>query len=353
MRIVFTSNLYLPIMGGSVVVLDRLSRELARVGHQVIILTKTAGAGLQSYQEWLAHGQAPGTVSVCRFSGFADSVKVLRTADRVIMIEMSLNWLAAIAAAFKRPLVTHHTHFMPLDGVMRTYRIVQFLAGLLVPAVACSRMIARQWGPHVGVLPNPYDVDVFYDTNTERDIDYIFAGRFGPEKGASLFIDALSRISANFKSENQRFPRIAIAGKGEEEAEMRSKITEAGLDDAIVHFGAASPVALAALYNRSRFVVIPSVWLEPFGLIGIEALACGCEVLCSDQPGLREATAGLALYFTTNDVESIAAAMLQASRQPESRLIPTHRAAHLARHRTDQSANHLLESSNHWDNHGR
>lgn len=350
MRIVFTSNLYLPIMGGSVVVLDRLSRELARTGHQVIILTKTAGTGFQSYHEWQELEPTPGKVAVCRFSGFADSVKVLRTADRVIMIEMSLNWLAAIAGAFKRPLVTHHTHFMPLDNVMRPYRIVQYLAGLFIPAVACSKMIARQWGPHVGVLPNPYDVDVFYDTNTERDIDYTFAGRFGPEKGATLFIDALSRITSTFKTENQRLPRIAIAGKGEEEAEMRSKITAAGLDDGMVHFGAASPVALAALYNRSRFVVIPSVWQEPFGLIGIEALACGCKVLCSDQPGLREATAGLACYFTTGDVASMAEAMSHAKSHPRNEKEQICCVAHLDRHKVAPSAKFLLEFSNRWDN---
>lgn len=355
MRIIFTSNLYLPIMGGSVVVLDRLSRELARAGHEVIILTKTAGAGLQSYHEWqtLQHEQPPGTVAVCRFSGFKDSVKVLRTADRVVMIEMSINWLAAIAAAFKRPLVTHHTHFMPLDGIMRPYRIVQYLAGLLIPAVACSEMIARQWGPHVGVLPNPYDADVFHDTHTERDIDFTFAGRFGPEKGATLFVEALSRIAADFRAEHQRLPLIAIAGKGAEEAEMKSRITRAGLDCCMVHFGPVDPAALAALYNRSRFVVIPSVWQEPFGLIGIEALACGCEVLCSDQPGLREATAGLADYFKTGDVACIAGAMLQATSRPIEKPDRIYRAAHLARHRAENSVICLLESGAHWHNSGR
>jgi glycosyltransferase involved in cell wall biosynthesis len=355
MRIVFTSNLYLPIMGGSVVVLDRLSRELARIGHQVVILTKTPGTGLQSYQEWQAyqHENTLGTVAVCRFSGFRDSVKVLQTADRVVMIEMSLNWLAAIAAAFKRPLVTHHTHFMPLDDVMRPYRIAQYLAGLLIPAVACSQMIARQWGPHVGVLPNPYDADVFHETGTERDIDFTFAGRFGPEKGATLFVEAISRIAADFKSEHRRLPRIAVAGRGEEEAEMRSRITGTGLDDGVVHFGPVDPVALAALYNRSRFVVIPSVWQEPFGLIGIEALACGCEVLCSDQPGLREATAGLAQYFKTGDVGCIANAMIQAASRHREKPDRIRRAAHLERHRTEQSARCLLESGTHWDNHAR
>ncbi len=352
MRIIFTSNLYLPIMGGSVVVLDRLSRELARQGHQVVILTKTAGSGLASYQEWEARRDdlPAGSVTVCRFSGFKDSVKVLRTADRVVMIEMSINWLAAIAAAFKRPLVTHHTHFMPLDGVMRPYRIVQYLAGLLIPAVACSRMIARQWGPHVGVLPNPYDADVFHATNTERDIDFIFAGRFGPEKGVSLFVEALSRITRDFVSEHQRLPRIAIAGKGEEESGIRLKITQYGLDGSLVHLGPVEPAALAALYNRSRFVVIPSVWQEPFGLIGIEALACGCEVLCSDQPGLREATGGIASYFKTGDVGEIARTMLRTASQPPPPRDSACRTAHLARHQAKTSAECLLELGTRWDN---
>lgn len=301
MRIVFTSNLYEPLLGGSVVVLDRLTRQSVAEGHEVVILTKTSGVGFQSVAEFEARKPIPGVVSVCRFHDFRSSVKILRTADQVIMIEMSLRWFAAIAAAGKRPVVTHHTLFMPLDGRMRIYRIIQYVASLTIPATACSRMIARQWGPHVGVLPNPYDEQIFKPSGETRDIDFLFVGRLAGEKGIQTYLQALELLEAQRKSEGRPSARIAFAGRGPESFTIK-KFVESGKIQNPIFLDEASPEQTATLYQRSSCVVIPSIWQEPFGLISLEALACGCAIICSDQPGLRESSGNLAEYFPTGDV---------------------------------------------------
>lgn len=356
MRIVFTSNLYAPLMGGSVVVLDRLAREAAASGHEVVILTKTPGDGCQSLGEWRATPAAErvGKVLVCRFSDYKQCVAVLKQADRVIMIELSLNWLVAIFAAGKRPLATHHTHFVPMDGVMRPYRVLQYFAGLFIPASACSAMIARQWGPHVGVLPNPYDADVFQNQDTERDIDFLFVGRFGPEKGVQVMMDALRAVKEHQMSHGLPSPRFALAGKGPEEPLIREKIKDFGLEGSLVFLGLAEPRDLAHLYNRARVVVIPSIWQEPFGLISLEALACGCSVIASDQAGLKESTGGMARYYATGDAHALSQCMIDVMKENMERIPDSQRlATHLGKYTTSASLKAMLDLSSHWWNRRR
>lgn len=349
MRIVFTSNLYLPVLGGSVMVLDRWSRALAAMGHEVSILTKTPGEGAQNAGEWRESGVTE--PRVCRLFSAGEAVQVLRTADRVVIVDMSIKWMALIFAAGKRPLVTHHSHLVPPDGKMRLYRWVQCAAGLLIPSVACSSMIARLWGPHVGVAPNPYDERLFRLMNVERDIDYLFAGRFGPEKGIAVFLGAIQSLADRFRMANSRPPRIALVGKGQDESAVTGMLDDLGEHCEVVHFGPASPEALAVLYNRAKVAVIPSLWQEPFGLIGLEAMACGCRVVCSDQPGLREATGGLAGYCPTGSVPEFAAAMESAVEASNSD--PKDRSAidaHLRSYKLGESAEILLGVSNtYWN----
>ncbi len=356
MRVIISSNLYFPLLGGTVTVADRWARELALQGHQVIILTKTPGEGVQTYGEWLdlEPQLRSGAVTVCRFTGFLNCRRLVKTADRVVIVEMSLKSMMVALAALKWPLITHHTHYNAHGAGRKPYRIVQYLMGLLAPSAACSEMIARGWGPHVGVIPNPYEPEVFHDAKGLRDIDFLFVGRLVSDKGALLFVEALARIAPEFLRVAGHRLRFAIAGNGPEEDEIRSRISAADLDESKAFFGLCEPAELAVLYNRSRAVVVPSVWIEPFGLIALEALACGCQVLCSDQAGLREASGNMGLYFKTASMEGIAQAMLRVMSQSGGggEIDAERLKAHLDRHQVRNSVLCVFDAGKRWKNSG-
>lgn len=61
---------------------------------------------------------------------------------------------------------------------------------------------------------------------------------------------------------------------------------------------------LIRLYNQASCFVFPSVY-EGFGLPPIEAMHCGCPVLVSDIPVLREVCGDAAVYFNPYDIDSI------------------------------------------------
>jgi glycosyltransferase involved in cell wall biosynthesis len=86
-----------------------------------------------------------------------------------------------------------------------------------------------------------------------------------PDKGIDFLLSALSRVEQPF--------RAVIAGSGPYEAWLREKCAEEGLTERVHFSGWTAPEAIETLYARSTVVVCPSVWAEPFGLVGIEAMA--------------------------------------------------------------------------------
>jgi glycosyltransferase involved in cell wall biosynthesis len=65
---------------------------------------------------------------------------------------------------------------------------------------------------------------------------------------------------------------------------------------------------LVALLQAASGLIQPSVY-EGFGLPVLEAMACGCPVVASDIPPIREVTAGTALLFSAGDVEALVRAL--------------------------------------------
>src|SRR6202035_3872961 len=80
------------------------------------------------------------------------------------------------------------------------------------------------------------------------------------------------------------------------------------IDDRIQIRSSVEAEELIALYNRAEALVFPSLY-EGFGLPVLEAMACGCPVLCSNTTAPPEVAGDAALLLPPNDDAAIAAAM--------------------------------------------
>ncbi len=121
----------------------------------------------------------------------------------------------------------------------------------------------------VGRVHNAIDVGTF-PYREDKDDYVLFLGRFNPDKGAHLAIDAARRAGR----------RIVLAGKLNEaaekayfEAEIRPRL---GRDAEYV--GEADATTKRELFSGARCLVFPIQWEEPFGMVMVEALACGTPV---------------------------------------------------------------------------
>jgi glycosyltransferase involved in cell wall biosynthesis len=112
----------------------------------------------------------------------------------------------------------------------------------------------------------------------------LFAGRVTPSKGARSLVGALATLSAS-----QR-PLLRIAGDGPDLANTLAEANARGVRAEAL--GRLDAAAMRAAYDAATLVAVPSLWGEPFGLVGIEAFARGRPVVAYDAGAIPEWMSG-------------------------------------------------------------
>lgn len=110
----------------------------------------------------------------------------------------------------------------------------------------------------------------------------LFVGRITLQKGPDYFIETARRVL-------EMRPNVffVVAGSGDMEQQMISRVAELGLSDKIIFAGFMRGGELNALYQAADLYVLPSV-SEPFGLTPLESLVNKTPVLVSRQSGVSE-----------------------------------------------------------------
>ena len=117
----------------------------------------------------------------------------------------------------------------------------------------------------------------------------LFAGRIQRLKGPQVFIEAVGIL-------RKRRPDIDLeltilgALSGAKDFNLQSFITAAGLDDVVTHRAPVKAPKLAGWFRSADVVVMPS-FSESFGLVALEAQACGTPVVATNVGGLSRAVA--------------------------------------------------------------
>jgi len=135
--------------------------------------------------------------------------------------------------------------------------------------------------------------------------------RLVPRMGLDVLIDAWA----------QAFPelpphaRLLVAGEGPLRSELEEHIAERGLQDSVQLLGRVDDAALVDLYRASDVGIVPTRCFEGFGLVVVEAAACGTPTIVTRVGGLPEAVAGLdpSLVVPAGDVAALAARIAQAA----------------------------------------
>ena len=137
----------------------------------------------------------------------------------------------------------------------------------------------------------------------------LFVGRLSPEKGAGTLVKAWSFLKSAIP--------LRIAGDGPELAELNSAAVAAGLT-CVEFLGILKRPEVSAQMKGARFLIVPSIWYETFGLVIVEAFACGVPVLASRLGAMGElVTDGVTgLHFTAGSPEDLAEKVAWAWEHP-------------------------------------
>ncbi len=101
-----------------------------------------------------------------------------------------------------------------------------------------------------------------------------------PDKGVEFLLTAMAQLGG--------LARLVIAGDGPAREWLEAKACEEGLAQRVHFAGWLGPGEIESLYAAADVVVFPSVWNEPFGLVGLEAMAHAKPVVAFEVGGVPE-----------------------------------------------------------------
>ncbi|MCA1568559.1 MAG: glycosyltransferase family 4 protein [Acidobacteria bacterium] len=152
-----------------------------------------------------------------------------------------------------------------------------------------------------------------------------FVGRpLASRKGLATFVDAIAVLGT--LDLLPRFQVWLIGGNAQEQNFLQTIPLGHSLLQGLVSnsrwmaWGAIENTSLPEFYSRSTVVVIPSTF-EQFGLVALEAMACGCPVLASDVGGMRDTVVPgvTGEVFVPDDAEALANMLAGYLRNPRRR----------------------------------
>lgn len=124
---------------------------------------------------------------------------------------------------------------------------------------------------------------------------FAFVGTLEPGKNLPLVLRAFARAAASADDK-----LLIVGAPGWRQSEIPALIRSLGIASRVDLLGFVPDADLARVLASARALLQASTY-EGFGLPVIEAMACGCPVICSRNSGLIEAGGDAALFFPTGD----------------------------------------------------
>jgi D-inositol-3-phosphate glycosyltransferase len=310
--------------GGMNVYVTELSKEMARAGREVDIFSRRSNASTPPVVEVepglrVIHVDAgppaplePGALKDYA-AEFADAIDGFAAAEGVRYdLVHSHYWLAGLAGVIlqDRWRVPHVTMFHTLGEVKNRSSLAENEPLLRISAeeeivakadrVVCATELEKSQLVHlynadperVEVVPLGVDVDRFRPLDKaearrrlgfEDEKIVLFVGRLEPLKGVDILINAAAMLESDVECS------VLIVGGDESShaqvTQLQGLASDLGIEHRVAFTGAVDHETLPLFYNAADICVVPSHY-ESFGLVAVEAMACGVPVVASRVGGL-------------------------------------------------------------------
>lgn len=290
-KILLVSHFFYPKIGGIETVAKQLADTYSSNGYEIKVLTWTKDS---------VHKELP--YQVVGNPTIHEIINTIRWANVILEINPCMRLLWPSIFLKRRRITSLHTW---LSGSFEVDIIKKKWINAAEKVIGCSQIITDKISKKKGqVIYNSYDEELFKNHGRERNTDFVFLGRVVSDKGLDLLLKSFSKMNEK--------ATLSVIGDGEDKENMVLLAEELGIDKRVSWYGAQSGQRLVSILNRARVLVVPSRWREPFGIVALEGMACGCLPVVSSDTGLVEAVGEFGIVFRRNDELSLTKALEQA-----------------------------------------
>ncbi len=337
--------------GGMNVYVREVSRELGRMGVSVDVFTRSQNPTIPRVvslgeRARVIHLPAGDEAPMARvrvhahLDEFVDGVEAWRIArsieydlihahywlSGVAAMRLKARWSVPVMQMFhtlgrlKNRVARSAAEREPAIRLHEEARIVGASDRIVAANVVERAELLRDYGAspsRIATIPCGVDTDLFAPGDRaeararlgldERPV-LLWVGRVAPIKGLDTLLDAVARLSST-----DRAARLLIVGgdvdepMSEHEVSLRRRIDRLGLGGAVCFVGPQPQSVLPLYYSAADVTVLPSYY-ESFGMVALEAMACGSPVIASRVGGLvttvRDGVTGF--LISEGDVDALA-----------------------------------------------
>lgn len=302
MKILIYSPFFYPSIGGIETVVSILANQFVHQGHEVKLVSQVPDTDSKAFP-----------FEVIRRPNPQQFLHLIRWCDVYFQPNISLKGIWPLLISPKPWIISHNCWYSRPDGSLGWQDYLKHFLIRFATGISVSQAVADHMSISSTVIPNPYREDIFYEMpEITREKELVFLGRLVSDKGVDLLLDAL----ANLKNLGLT-PTLTIIGSGPEEPKLRQQVKQLDIVAQVDFVGVKIENDLAQLLNGHKIVVVPSRWQEPFGLVALEGIACGCVVIGSKEGGLKDAIGSCGETFPNGDVKALTQALFNLLTNPK------------------------------------
>ncbi len=333
MKILQTPVRFYPFIGGVENYVYNLSKQMVKLGHEVKVVCAREPEDLQKHEIIdeieVERVNYAGKIANTNVTPILPS-KLLRADFDLLHAHLptpwSADWSAIISKIKSKPLVLTYHNDIVGEGIANHIANFYNLIALKLILKTANKIIIthskylksarlKKYNDKIEVIPIGVDIEKFKPSNIKKEENILFflsvLDEFHRYKGLDYLLKALVIVKEEIPD-----VKLMVGGKGKLLGYYKNMVKSMNLEKNVDFVGFIPEEKLVEYYNKCDIFVLPSISQkqEGFGIVLLEAMACGKPVVATEMVGVAEDVRknNVGIIVPPKDIETLASAVVKA-----------------------------------------